>query len=63
MKSPSKTLMVTQPTTIQPATVHLTNAADIVHNAERSDRPCSPPSPLYNGYRVKPGGRAAVAWC
>ena len=28
----------------------------------RPDRPCNPPSPLYNGYRVFPGGKAARAW-
>jgi len=25
------------------------------------DRPCGPPSLLYNGYRVFPGGKAAEA--
>ena len=28
----------------------------------RPDRPCGPPSLLYNGYRVFPGGKAAGAW-
>jgi hypothetical protein len=28
----------------------------------RSDRPWGPPSPLYNGYRVFPGGQGAGAW-
>ena len=28
----------------------------------RPDRPCGPPSLLYNGYRVIPGGKAAEAW-
>ena len=27
------------------------------------DRPRGPPSLLYNGYRVFPGGKAAGAWC
>jgi hypothetical protein len=27
------------------------------------DRPWGPPSLLYNGYRVLPGGKAAGAWC
>jgi hypothetical protein len=27
------------------------------------DRPWGPPSLLYNGYRVYPGGKAAGAWC
>jgi len=27
-----------------------------------SDRPCGPPTLLYNGYRVFPGGKAAGAW-
>jgi hypothetical protein len=27
-----------------------------------SDRPWGPPSLLYNGYRVFPGGKAAEAW-
>ena len=27
------------------------------------DRPWGPPSLLYNGYRVFPGGKAAEAWC
>jgi hypothetical protein len=27
------------------------------------DRPWGPPSLLYNGYRVFPGGKAAGAWC
>jgi len=26
------------------------------------DRPCGPPSILYNGYRVFPRGKAAMAW-
>jgi len=26
------------------------------------DRPCVPPSLLYNAYRVFPGGKAALAW-
>jgi hypothetical protein len=29
----------------------------------RPDRPWGPPSLLYNGYRVCPGGKAAGAWC
>jgi 8-oxo-dGTP pyrophosphatase MutT (NUDIX family) len=29
----------------------------------RSDRPWDPPSLLYNGYWVFPGGKAAGAWC
>jgi hypothetical protein len=29
----------------------------------RPDRSLGPPSPLYNGYRVFPGGKAAGAWC
>jgi hypothetical protein len=29
----------------------------------RPDRPWGPPSRLYNGYRVFPGGKAAGAWC
>jgi hypothetical protein len=29
----------------------------------RPDRPWGPPSLLYNGYRVYPGGKAAGAWC
>jgi hypothetical protein len=29
----------------------------------RPDRPCGPPSLLYNGYRIFPGGKAAEAWC
>jgi hypothetical protein len=29
----------------------------------RQDRPWGPPSLLYNGYRVFPGGKAAGAWC
>ena len=29
----------------------------------RPDRPCGPPSFLYNGYRVFTGGKAAGAWC
>jgi hypothetical protein len=29
----------------------------------RPDRPWGPPSLLYNGYRVFPGGKAAWAWC
>ena len=29
----------------------------------RTDRPWGPPSLLYNGYRVFPGGKAAGAWC
>jgi len=28
----------------------------------RPDRPGGPPSLLYNGYRVFPGGKAAGAW-
>ena len=28
----------------------------------RPDRPCGPPSLLYNGYRVFPRGKAARAW-
>ena len=28
----------------------------------RPDRPWGPPSLLYNGYRVFPGGKAAGAW-
>jgi len=28
----------------------------------RPDRPWGPPSPLYNGYRVFPGDKAAGAW-
>ena len=28
----------------------------------RPDRPCGPPSLLYKGYRVFPGGKAAGAW-
>ena len=28
----------------------------------RPDRPWGPPSFLYNGYRVIPGGKAAGAW-
>ena len=28
----------------------------------RPDRPWGPPSPLYNGYRVFPGGKAAGVW-
>jgi len=28
----------------------------------RQDRPCGPPSLLYNGYRVFPEGKAAGAW-
>jgi len=28
----------------------------------RPDRPWGPPSLLYNGYRVCPGGKAAGAW-
>ena len=27
------------------------------------DRPWDPPSLLYNGYRVFPGGKAAGVWC
>jgi hypothetical protein len=27
------------------------------------DWPCGPPSLLYNGYRVFPGGKTAGAWC
>ena len=29
----------------------------------RPNRPWGPPSLLYNGYRVFPGGKAAEAWC
>ena len=29
----------------------------------RPDRPWGPPSLLYNGYRIFPGGKAAGAWC
>jgi hypothetical protein len=29
----------------------------------RPDGLCGPPSLLYNGYRVFPGGKAAGAWC
>jgi hypothetical protein len=29
----------------------------------RPDRSLGPPSLLYNGYRVFPGGKAAGAWC
>jgi len=29
----------------------------------RPDRPWAPPSLLYNGYGVFPGGKAAGAWC
>jgi hypothetical protein len=29
----------------------------------RPDRPWGPPSLLYKGYRVFPGGKAARAWC
>jgi hypothetical protein len=29
----------------------------------RPDRPWGPPTLLYNGYRVFPGGKAAGAWC
>jgi hypothetical protein len=29
----------------------------------RPDRSWGPPSLLYNGYRVFPGGKAAGAWC
>jgi hypothetical protein len=29
----------------------------------RPDRRLGPPSLLYNGYRVFPGGKAAGAWC
>jgi hypothetical protein len=29
----------------------------------RPDQPCGPPTLLYNGYRVFPGGKAAEAWC
>jgi hypothetical protein len=29
----------------------------------RPDRPLGPPSLLYNGYRVFPGGKAAGTWC
>ena len=28
----------------------------------RPDRPWGPPSLLYNGYQVFPGGKAAVVW-
>ena len=28
----------------------------------RPDRPCRPPSLLYKGYRVFPGGKAAGSW-
>jgi len=28
----------------------------------RPDGPCGPPSILYNGYRVFPGGKAAGEW-
>jgi hypothetical protein len=30
---------------------------------KRPNRPWDPPSLLYNGYRVFPGGKAAGAWC
>ena len=33
---------------------------EIFHN--RQDRPWGPPSLLYNGYQVFPGGKAAGAW-
>jgi hypothetical protein len=29
----------------------------------RPDRPWGPPSLMYNGYRVFPGGKVARAWC
>ena len=29
----------------------------------RPDRPWGPPSLLYNGYRVFPGGKVVGAWC
>jgi hypothetical protein len=29
----------------------------------RPDQPWRPPSLLYNGYRVFPGGEAVEAWC
>jgi len=29
----------------------------------RPDRPWGPPSLLYSGYRIFPGGKAAGAWC
>jgi hypothetical protein len=29
----------------------------------RPDQPWGPPSILYNGYRVFPGGKVAGAWC
>jgi hypothetical protein len=29
----------------------------------RPDRPWVPPSLLYSGYRVFPGGKATEAWC
>jgi hypothetical protein len=29
----------------------------------RPDRPWGPPSLLYNGYRVFPGGKTAGSWC
>jgi hypothetical protein len=29
----------------------------------RPDQLCGPPSLLYNGYRVFPGGKSAGAWC
>ena len=28
----------------------------------RPDQPWGPPSPLYNGYQVFPGGKETVAW-
>jgi hypothetical protein len=28
----------------------------------RTDRPCGPPTLLYKGYRVIPGGKTAEAW-
>jgi hypothetical protein len=29
----------------------------------RQDQPWGPPSLLYNGYQVFPGGKAAGTWC
>ena len=43
-------------------TVRGSNCGDGEVFRTRPDRPCGPPSLLYNGYRVIPGGEAAGAW-
>jgi hypothetical protein len=43
--------------------IHLKNPGGGEIFRTRPDRPWGPPSLLYNGCRVFPGGKAAGAWC